>query len=93
MQDIGTVREHMEVIGSDGEPIGTVDRIEGDRIKLTKDGPHAGGRHHFIPADWIAEIDGEVRLGRSAEAARHEWQEEAEGMTGSGVERIVGPGP
>ena len=30
------IKEHMEVIGADGVHIGTVDRIEGNRIKLTK---------------------------------------------------------
>ncbi|MDU2926289.1 DUF2171 domain-containing protein, partial [Bradyrhizobium sp.] len=33
MQDI---REHMEVIGADGAHVGTVDRVEGNRIKLTR---------------------------------------------------------
>ena len=30
------IKEHMEVIGADGVHIGTVDKIEGGRIKLTK---------------------------------------------------------
>ena len=34
------VREHMEVIGADGVHLGTVDQVEGDRIKLTKDREH-----------------------------------------------------
>ena len=36
------IREHMKVIGKDGAPVGTVDRIEGDRIKLTKKDSGAG---------------------------------------------------
>ena len=44
------IREHMEVLGSDGEHVGTVDHLEGeDRIKLTQSDAAAGGRHHFIP--------------------------------------------
>jgi hypothetical protein len=31
-----TSREHMEVIGADGVHVGTVDKVEGNRIKLTK---------------------------------------------------------
>jgi hypothetical protein len=30
------VKEHIEVIGADGVHIGTVDKVEGNRIKLTK---------------------------------------------------------
>ena len=42
------IREHMKVVGSDGGHVGTVDRIEGDRIKLTKNDPAAKGEHHYI---------------------------------------------
>jgi hypothetical protein len=36
MSGFEDIKEHMEVIGADGVHLGTVDRIEGDRIKLTK---------------------------------------------------------
>ena len=36
MADAGQIKEHMEVIGADGVHIGTVDKVEGRRIKLTK---------------------------------------------------------
>ena len=36
MTDLSQIREHMEVIGADGVHVGTVDKVEGDRIKLTK---------------------------------------------------------
>ena len=36
MTDANAIREHMEVIGADGVHVGTVDSVEGDRIKLTK---------------------------------------------------------
>ena len=39
------VREHMEVIGADGVHVGTVDHLEGERIKLTK-AHSGGGKHH-----------------------------------------------
>jgi len=29
-------KEHMEVIGADGGHVGTVDKVEGSRIKITK---------------------------------------------------------
>ena len=52
MGDLSKIREHMEVVGADGAHVGTVDRVEGDRIKLTKadsgEGAHKG-HHHFVP--------------------------------------------
>jgi hypothetical protein len=39
------IKEHMEVLGSDGQHIGTVDYLEGSSdIKLTKSDPKSGGQ-------------------------------------------------
>jgi len=67
------IKEHMEVIGADGVHIGTVDKIEGDRIKLTKkdsgEGSHKG-HHHFIDKGLVADIEGDkVRLSANADVA------------------------
>ena len=66
------IREHMEVIGADGVHVGTVDRIEGDRIKLTRSesqGDHQG-HHHFISRGLVADIEGDqVRLSANADVA------------------------
>jgi len=35
MVNASQIQEHMEIKGSDGQHVGTVDRVEGDRIKLT----------------------------------------------------------
>lgn len=72
MTDTSNIREHMEVIGADGVHLGTVDKVEGDRIKLTKadsgaqiegaQGRHAG-HHHYISTGLVAEVEGDrVRL-------------------------------
>ena len=60
------IKEHMEVIGADGVHIGTVDKVEGNRIKLTKkdsgEGAHKG-HHHFVDRILVAEVEGnKVRL-------------------------------
>ena len=73
MADMSGIREHMEVIGADGVHIGTVDRVEGERIKLTRkdsgEGSHKG-HHHFIPASLIAEVEGDrVRLSANSNVA------------------------
>ena len=65
------IREHMEVIGADGVHVGTVDKIEGDRIKLTKkdSGSHEG-HHHFISRGLVADIEGDsVRLSANSDVA------------------------
>lgn len=47
--------EHMEVVGSDGQHVGTVDKLA---IKLTKSDPAAQGQHHILPLDTVASIEG-----------------------------------
>lgn len=78
MSNLSSIREHMEVIGADGVHVGTVDHVEGDRIKLTKGDSgegHHKGHHHFIPGSLVAEIEGDkVRL--SANAANVLLEEE-----------------
>ena len=70
MANAAQIREHMEVVGSDGQHVGTVDKVEGDRIKLTKNDPQAQGQHHYIPLDAVASVEqDEVRLDRTADEA------------------------
>ena len=72
MTDASAIREHMEVIGADGVHVGTVDHVEGDRIKLTRkdssaqiegaEGGHAG-HHHYVSIGLVAGVEGDkVRL-------------------------------
>jgi hypothetical protein len=67
------IKAHMEVIGADGVHVGTVDRVENGKIKLTKadsgEGQHLG-HHHFIDLGLVAEVEGEkVRLSANAAVA------------------------
>jgi hypothetical protein len=67
------IKQHMEVIGADGVHVGTVDRVEGGRIKLTKadsgEGHHKG-HHHFIDLGLVADVEGnKVRLSANAAVA------------------------
>ena len=86
MTDTTSIREHMEVIGADGVHVGTVDHVDGERIKLTKkdsgaqiegaQGSHEG-HHHYISLGLVAEVEGDqVRL--SATAANAVMLEEEE---------------
>jgi hypothetical protein len=76
MTDVNTlsIKEHSTVIGSDGQHVGTVDHVEGDRIKLAKNDPDSGGVHHYIPFDSIAGVDGNtVRLNQTAAQVKATW--------------------
>lgn len=71
--DESRVKEKMEVIGADGVHIGTVDRVENGRIKLTRadsgEGSHKG-HHHFIDMGLVADVEGrKVRLSANAAVA------------------------
>ncbi len=68
------IKEHMPVVGSDGAPVGTVDRIVRDRIKLTKSDPSYGGVHHYIDLDLVGSIsEQQVQLKCTASEARSKW--------------------
>jgi len=77
--EFGNIAEHMEVVGSDGGHVGTVDHLDGRRIKLTRTDPAAGGEHHYIHVDSIASVDDKVRLNRTADQAKDEWGVESVG--------------
>jgi len=67
------IKEHMEVIGADGVHVGTVDHVDGTRIKLTKkdsgEGSHKG-HHHYISIALVAEVEGnKVRLSANSDVA------------------------
>jgi hypothetical protein len=68
-----SIKEHMQVVGSDGGHVGTVDKVEGDRIKLTKrDDPDGSGQHHhYLPVSAVASVQGnDVRLTMDASRAK-----------------------
>ena len=67
------IREHMEVVGSDGGHVGTVDKVEGERIKLTKrdDPDGSGAHHHYLSLGAVASVSGDqVQLNLPAEQAK-----------------------
>ena len=68
--DAERITEHMPVIGSDGQRIGTVDAVEGEAIKLSgHDMPD--GQHHRVPLTWVSGVDRHVHLNKTrADALR-----------------------
>jgi hypothetical protein len=88
MTGANAIREHMEVIGADGVHVGTVDHVDGQRIKLTKQDSAAdveggesrhAGHHHYIALGLVAGVDGDtVRLSATAANAVLFEEEESE---------------
>ena len=69
MADLSQIKEHMNVIGADGVHVGTVDHVDGDRIKLAKQ-DSGDQHHHWIAGGLVAEVEGsDVRLSANADVA------------------------
>lgn len=82
MSAFDNIREHMEVIGADGVHIGTVDRVENDRIKLIRadSGVAHEDHHHFIPRGLVAEVEGDkVRLTARGDVVADLFEQEESG--------------
>jgi hypothetical protein len=76
MIDAGSIREHMEVIGSDGEHVGRVDHVLGQEIELARMDLGAGFKHHMIPVSWVDRIEDEkVCLTLTKDEAKSRWTE------------------
>ena len=61
------IKEHMRVVDSDGGHLGTVDRVKGSRLKLTRDDPASGAEHHYLHLAMVAAVEsGAARLTRTA---------------------------
>ena len=68
------IKEHMEVLGSDGKPIGTVDHLaKSGLVKLTKKDA-ADHQHHLFPVSWVEKVDDKVHLNKSSQEAKQQWQ-------------------
>lgn len=83
MADTSRIREHMEVVGSDGQHVGTVDHVIPDKeIKLTRTDPASDGHHHFIPIGIVDSVDDRVHLDRPANQVSRTWRTQGidEGM-------------
>jgi hypothetical protein len=57
MIDKSSITPHAKIVGSCGNHVGTVDEVEGDFIKLTKD-DSADGKHHYLPISVVADVEG-----------------------------------
>jgi hypothetical protein len=69
MVNVGQIKEQMEVKGSDGKHVGTVEGMEGDHIQLA-----SGGMIHTLELDAVDEVkEGVVKLKQTAREATRAW--------------------
>jgi hypothetical protein len=60
--------EHMEVVDADGQHVGIVDKVDGDRIRLTKKDA-LDPRHLFVDKSQVAGVEGnKVKLSQKESA-------------------------
>ncbi|MEO5773417.1 MAG: DUF2171 domain-containing protein [Sphingomicrobium sp.] len=82
MSNLENIREHMEVVGADGVHLGTVDHVDGGRIKLVRadSGVAHQDHHHYVPGGLVAEVEGDrVRLSANADVVAALFEEEKSG--------------
>lgn len=48
--------EHLQVKDRNGEHVGTVDHLDGDRVKLTRT-DSADGQHHYVSLSQVESMD------------------------------------
>ncbi|AIE84678.1 DUF2171 domain-containing protein [Fimbriimonas ginsengisoli] len=73
MIDTQRIQVRQEVVGLDGEHVGTVDHLDGNTIKLTRKDSDSEGQHHWIPLDLVAEVDDKVYLSVTTPEAKELW--------------------
>jgi hypothetical protein len=75
--DLSAIREDMEVVGSDGGHVGSIDHFRDGQLKLKRQDPAAvDGQHHFVPAQWVSQVDAgsnRVMLNLSRAEATSRW--------------------
>ena len=70
------IKEHLEVLGSDGGHVGRVDHVLGDQIELAKLDLAGGFKHHLIPVSWVQRVDDKhVHLSITEDEAKERWTE------------------
>ncbi len=88
MVQASEIRAQMEVLGSDGAHVGTVDHMEGERIKLARR-DSSDGEHHYVPLSAVDHVDSHVHLNTTGAAL---GLAVAGGATAAGAAAAAGTG-
>lgn len=70
------VAEGMAVVDRDGTRIGSVDKVEGGHLKISRADQEPRNQHQYVSTDWIAAVDDRVRLNRTFDEAKRLWARE-----------------
>ncbi|MEY4576868.1 MAG: hypothetical protein RL701_1571, partial [Pseudomonadota bacterium] len=70
MVNAAQIKPDMPVVCSKDGQFAVVDHIDADSIKLKKD---KSGQHHFIPLNWVTNVDQKVHIDRPGDQAMREW--------------------
>jgi hypothetical protein len=73
MVDANQIRERMEIVSSDDRHVGSVEQVLGGEIELAERDIEAMVRHRRIPVSWVADVDAQVHLNCTREAAQALW--------------------
>ena len=73
MIESSQIKEHMEVLSSDGKHVGRVDHVRGSEIELAKMDLQAMGKHHLIPLSWVDYVDDKVHLNLDRDETENRW--------------------
>ena len=78
-QMLTQIREHAEVVDESGQHIGTVDKVRGEKVILTKNDPEAHGVHRSFTCSLLDRVeDGKVYLTGTKDSIRSRLTEERE---------------
>ncbi|GAA4003869.1 DUF2171 domain-containing protein [Sphingomonas humi] len=76
-QLLQSIREHAEVVDETGQHIGTVDKVRGEKVILTKNDPEAHGVHRSFTCSLLDRVeDGKVYLTGTKDSIRSRLTEE-----------------
>jgi len=71
MINTNQIKPHMPVVCSKDQQFAMVDHIEGKDLKLARDDK---GQHHYIPLDWVRQVDDKVHIDRTGTEAMKQWK-------------------
>lgn len=66
----------MMVLDAAGRRVGSVDKVEGGRLKIVRIDRDPPYHLQYVAPDWLAAVDEGVRLGLSFDEARERWTPE-----------------
>jgi hypothetical protein len=72
MEKAQQIREHMPVLCSNNKQFATVDHVDGNYVRLTKNGS-PDSQHHWMPLEWVTRVDEHVHVDRPGDQAMKEW--------------------